>query len=456
MKKMAIRSVRVFGIATLIALAILFIPRQVQKIRIANRASTMPNVIFIMVDTLRADHVHCYGYGRNTTPNVDQLAAASTRYESAISQAPKTSLSVPSFLTSEYPQDRLDSYDNSLTEVLKNNGYVAGAVVSNLEAATTYGLKSQPWDFWDEKLCRQSVSSDQVTTKALDWISKQKSTRSKRQPFFLFALYMDPHTPYVGHQNHLFDPGYKGPCKDKADFYQGDNKRVTPPCSKEHLAALYDSDIAFTDENIGKLISGLKKNGLYDNTLIVFLSDHGEELGDHGDYFHAKFLYKESLSVPLIVKLPNQHDAKVVRGTFSLIDLAPSVLNCLGISPKELNPLGDTVDLRSSDALKDKYIYSAIDPSLRSVRNSRYTMIKGSGPITPKGVDQLFDRQSDPKELRNIAKQNRGVFDTMSNLMDKLDKLNADAAHKSKKPHKVIQVTDEDKERLKSLGYLGN
>jgi arylsulfatase len=414
----------------------------------------MPNVIFIMVDTLRADHLHCYGYTRQTSPNIDKFAAESTRYMRAISQAPMTKMSVPSFLSSEYPQDRGNAFETSLVQAFRSNGYVTGAVISNLEAARAYGVKDLPWDFWDEKLTMNDVTSPQVTSKSLDWISKQSSKPG--HPFFLFALYMDPHTPYIRHAGHIFDPEYNGKYRDRIDIPEAAILKEKPPCSVEHFKATYDSEIAFTDEHIGKLIDELKKRGLYDNTLIVFLADHGEEFSDHGDFFHAKTLYSEVLSVPLVIKLPNQHEGRTVGGIFSLIDLAPSILNNLGIDPACLRPQGSVVDLKSAAPLKDKYIYSACVPTLRSVQNAQYSMIRGCSPIiSAKDTAELYDLRNDPHELHNIAKAKPNVSSSMSQLLLKQELFVEKSIRKASKTEK-IPVTDLEKTRLKSLGYLGN
>jgi arylsulfatase len=424
-----------------------------------------PNVILIMVDTLRADHLSCYGYSRKTTPNIDGFAAGAIRFRKAISQAPATKWSVPSFLTSEYPQDRERNFHDNIATILQKNGYITAGIVSNPQVDGLPGVYGG-WDFWNTTMCSKDVSSPGIVDNALKFLS---DLPKRRRPFFLFALFMDPHSPYISHAGYVFDPNYHGPLKNQAAFPDtiAESHRLTAPCDVEHLKALYDSDIAFTDASIGKFLTELKKRGLYDNSLIVFLADHGEEFNDHGDFFHAKTLYNELLSVPVIVKLPSQHKGRVVGGgAFQLIDLAPSVLESVGIDPKMISPQGVAVNFSTATSLPDRAVFSATRPKLRAVQNARYKLIQGVTPYSTKRVSELYDLKLDPKEHHNLLP---GMEQVAKPLRDELVKQDADVAANIRAVHQIVidrilnhkmtnmpkAPTPEQKERLNSLGYLG-
>lgn len=418
-----------------------------------------PDVIFIMVDTLRADHLSCYGYSKKTTPNLDKFASEALLFKRAVSQAPATKWSVPSFLTSEYPQDRYSNYGLNLPTVLKNYGYTTAGVISNLQVDNLPGVAGG-WDFWDTKAGWTFTSSPMVVDNALAWLSKLPEERD--HPFFLFTLFIDPHSPYDKHDGFDFDSNYNGPAKKSLTMPAvSEQQRVGAPCGVEHVKALYDSEVAFTDAHIGRFIRELKKKGLYDKSLIVFLADHGEEFMDHGDYFHAKTLYNEVLSVPVIIKLPNQHEGRIVDGgAFRLIDLAPSVLKSVGINPEAIRPQGTAINLRDVTRLEDKPILSATLPHLRSIQDSRYEFIEGTTIYTKnKPVAELYDLRNDPKQHHNLFPGHADLVANFRQLISANDKIVADDIDHLKNGHEARpearEKTAEENERLKSLGYLG-
>lgn len=250
-----------------------------------SKVKKYPNVIFIMVDTLRADHLGCYGYQRNTTPNIDEFAKHRIRAERTVSQASWTTCSVASFMTSRYPQ-------------CMNLG----------DVCNPGSMDSKFTTLADAGYAREASNK---------WISKVKDRR-----FFLFALFMDCHAPYYMHSEYNFDPGYKGKIRERAplvweDWYRYSKRDI------EHTKAMYNSEIAYTDRYVGKLLEDLKQQGQYDNSLIILLSDHGEEFKEHGDFEHGHTLYNEVTTVPFIVKLPHKRNGRVLKGTFSLIDVLP-------------------------------------------------------------------------------------------------------------------------------------
>lgn len=420
-----------------------------------------PNVVLIMVDTLRADHVGCYGCTRGLTPNIDRFAEGSTRFSRAISQAPWTVPSVQSFLTSMYPEELtpmvgsnpqadytakgLGEGFTTLAETLRDAGYTTGAVISNdlLESSADW---DQGFDYVDTESCSKRVSSPLVLSTTESWLD---GTAGKR--FFLFTVFMDPHSPYIKHPDFDFDPGYRGKMVDRVGVY-GKETAMNPPCNLGHIRAMYDSEVAYTDHHVGLLLEYLKEQRRYDDSLIIILGDHGEELAEHGGLFHGHSLYQELLSVPLIVKLPHQTEGRVVDGTFPLIDLFPTIIGTLGMDSSGLDFRGKSVPLQSIQRMPDDWIFSSTrfrQNNLRAIQNSEYKYIMaldGSG-------DRLFNLKDDPDEMHNLLYTEPGVAGKMHAVIrSKEASLMRDRSPDGEsKRHGSLSL--EQKNRLRSLGY---
>src|SRR5215471_18267846 len=255
----------------------------------ARPASRHPNVILITIDTVRADHVGCYGAKNAETPTLDSLARDGTVFEHAISQVPLTWPSHTVILTGTYPfqngvQDftgtPLEPSFRSVAQAFKDHGYRTGAVVSAFVLDRSWGL-ARGFDFYDDAFAPEQFKNrdlglverraNESVTRALNWLQK-----NPQHPFFFWLHLYDPHSPY--------DPPepYRTRFKDR----------------------LYDGEIAYADHELGRLIAWLKRSQLYDSSLIVMLSDHGESLGEHGEREHGFFVYNSTIQIPLIVKPP--------------------------------------------------------------------------------------------------------------------------------------------------------
>ena len=299
------------------------------------------NVLLIVVDTLRADHMSCYGYGRETTPSVDRLAAEGWRFESALSAAPWTTPSMGALLTSRYPSmlgiaDVTSAMPEGvplLAEVLRDEGYATGAVVSHSFCSAEWGFARGFESFNDDNaLGHFGISSSDVSKLALEFLEARASSDDGR-PFFLWLHYFDPHNQYIPHEDHPFpnevgDAGRVGP---RTAFRK--LRRMAESMTPGELAEVvryYDSEIAFTDRQIGRVLRRLDELGLAADTLIVFTADHGEELNERGHFGHAYSLFDELVHVPLILRIPGE-SPRVVRELVSLVDVTPTLLELLGI-----------------------------------------------------------------------------------------------------------------------------
>src|SRR5713226_2961111 len=279
-------------------------------------AGPSPNVVVITIDTLRADHLGCYGYKQIRTPNIDALAAEGARFERAYTPVPVTLPAHTVIFTGAYPMlsgmhdfaaNKLSPTQPTLASVLKEQGYTTGAVIGSAVLDSRLGL-NHGFDFYydhfdfnrlqESNLDEMERPGNVVADVTLDWLGK-----NYQKKFFLWMHLYDPHYPY----------------------------RPPPPYRDEYKDRLYDGEIAFADAQVGRLIRFLKSKGLYGNTLIVLSGDHGESLGEHGEKTHGFFIYNATLHVPLLIHLPGAAPPRVVPDPVSLADLMPTVLQTLNL-----------------------------------------------------------------------------------------------------------------------------
>lgn len=415
-------------------------------VRARARLRDRPNIIFIAVCSLRPDHLGCYGYARATSPNIDRLAEQSVGFSEAVSQASWTRPSVCSFLTGRHIQRlgtyivQLDDRVVTLAEVLKNEGYVTIGLTSNYNAGSSVKL-NQGFGHFEESPAELDSSSVRLSARALDLIG-----RNRKRKFFLFMLFADPHSPYASHEGFTFPA-------DK----EHDAQVAQDPESGESAAALirnYDSEIAFTDHHIGRVIDRLKQLGLYDNSLIVFLGDHGEAFGEHRTFGHATTLYQELIHVPLLVKLPHQKEQVIVEGAFPLVRLFPTVLQLIGRNPAPLDLDGAPADLASMRRAPDQYVFSATrypaGVDLRSAQNGHYKLILD---LTT-AAEELYDLRKDPGEAHNVAAENRPTAKAMAEMLGALERKAAKELRGMGTQPSVEDVFDpKHLQRLRDLGY---
>jgi len=426
---------------------------------------TKPNIIFIMLDTLRADHLGCYGYDLPTTPNIDRFARESTRFQHAVSQAPYTLWSVASLMSSCYPETLFPAdiegsclganlTQPTLAEFLHDRGYATAAIISNpLLDASSFTM--QGYDSYDDRLAHlapETPTSEEMTRAAIKRVSAMKT-----QPFFLSLVYMDPHQPYVLHPQFVFG-------ESACDSIRRNRINTAYPRQfplRRKTVQAYDSEIAFTDYHIGLFLQELKRQGLYDDACIVFFSDHGEEFLDHGSWGHRWTLYEEAIQVPLIVKLPHQRQGRVVTGAFPLIDLVPSLLSSLDYDPSPLKMSGTPNHLASLLHCADKPIYSTALEGVQSVKNGTSKYICNFDPDDIQRVQDgksavirvkrtpFYDLTADPLEQHNLNAAKPAGAVLLSGLLQKHDStLYSQVMKGAPKADKAMY------DRLKSLGYL--
>jgi arylsulfatase A-like enzyme len=412
--------------------------------------SAPPNVLLVVVDTLRADHLGCYGYERDTSPHIDRLAAEGVRFEEAYSQAPWTTPSIGSLLTSRYASE-IGIYDEKsvlsddlvlLPEVLRDHGYRTGAVISHHFCSRQWNF-DQGFESFDESnvLGHAAVTSESVTSKALEFVDA-----SDGRPFFLWAHYFDPHFAYIGHDEHPFPgpAGYEGPIRDGLEYKQIYRMRnALTDVDMREMIRFYDSEIAHTDRWLGALFDGLRERGLWDDLLVVFTADHGEEFKDHGGLGHSRTVFQEAVHVPLLVKRPGgAHAGRVVTEPVPLLDVFPTILEHAGAPPSpgiRGQPLFDL-------ARDERSIVSETrrKGGVRAVVRGRYKLIHRADA----GQIQLFDLEADPSELTDLAQSSADVAERLRADLERWDRM-IEARDATQ-----IELSEEQRERLRKLGYV--
>lgn len=325
----------------------------------------MKNVVLLTVDCLRADHMSCYGYRRETTPFIDRLAKKSLFFKNAFSNGPNTRHSVPSFLSSTYPLLFLQEINGgkfhigrrSVAEILKNNGYATAAVHSNPYISKFYGY-DRGFDYFNDFLLGQvedEIKESRLkkifreVVKGLKAITLHKLPHEdgKRinyeglrwlenvdEPFFLWLHYMDVHMPYVPPNQFLEEIGVKKYSHIKK-VWMGkkiDDIKMRDKIKDEEIVDyinLYDGCVRYTDSLLKEIVSKIEKR--YPDTIFIITADHGEEFREHGDLSHLEKLYDELLHIPLLF-YGKGIDDRIIEKPVSLISLVPTILHLLGIN----------------------------------------------------------------------------------------------------------------------------
>ena len=405
------------------------------------------NVVIVTFDTTRADHIGCYGNPRARTPNLDQLAEEGVLFESAFSPVPITLPSHTSIMTGKVPfahgvRDNglfvVSNEQTTLAEVLKHNGYKTAAAIGSFPLSARFGL-NQGFDLYDERLVPEYEDlqgnrtqpkrrlffderrASQVNEAVIPWLEEHHE-----KPFFLWAHYFDPHLPHE------------------------------PPPPFRHLFAnnLYDGEIAYADENLGVLIRHLRRLGVYDRTLIVFTSDHGEGLGQHSEDTHSLLVYNTTLHVPLIIRLPNGPAATRIKRRVGTIDIFPTILAEVGIDePKRLQgnsllPLIEDAN-QASDTVPPPYYAETLSPrlgfdaaELRAIFVDDHKYIHGPEP-------ELYDLARDHNEEYNLIHQKPERAKRLRDMLQNYLATNAIAPSDA-----AVAIDENTASRLMALGYM--
>jgi len=447
--------------------------------------------VLITIDTVRADHLGCYGYTRKTSPHLDALASQGLVFERATTTLPRTTQGVGSILTGRYPKShgarglfmRLPETNLTLAEALKSAGYATAAATSNTFLRPGQGFE-QGFDHYDNPEARWDGDSAAAVTDSA--VRLLEGLTAQHQPFFLWVHYLDPHWRYEPGSpwDTAFDPGFTGPLTVYADL---DAHKFTkgklifdPPIDarqKEHIVALYDGEIARTDAALAPLLERLDR--LPGPLLTVVTSDHGESLGEHGYHFaHGETLYEGSLRIPLVFRFPGRLAAASRSSVLAEnIDIAPTILALVGVDrlqgvegrplvtagPADGNKEGDVMvpvaagrpfvhaesDFQLIHPENPRFYIRGLCGHWTSAGDGRYKLILI--PTPGKELLELYDLQADPGELTNriddppLAEVRRRLYLEVKRF--------SDCSSGGATPGSE-DMTPEQEERLRSLGYI--
>jgi arylsulfatase A-like enzyme len=417
----------------------------------ADALARAPTIIVYLVDTLRADRLGAYGYSRATSPAIDAFAREGVVFEAAIAQTSWTKPAVTTLMTGlgprrhrvNDPRDALPQSVALLSELLQRAGYTTGAVVANAHLTANSGL-ARGFDHY----AYSPVSAAKINHEVFAWID---SLPADRRPLFLYVHTIDPHAPYEPDAEYrrrlapnLVDPSVGSVASLRA---LGDHRIEATPQVIADLNALYDSDVAMNDAAFGELIDGLRKRDLYDDSLVVFVSDHGEAFREHGVFGHGWDLFEETLHVPLIVRRPGAEGSGVrVAATVRQLDLAPTLLRAAGlVAPPEMAG----IDLLA-DPVADQPAHAYLHYEGRegaSLTLGRWHVVeplsRGFAPGT-----QLFDRSRDPAQVHDVS----GARPVLTGYLQSLVRRELlDTSTKAAAPR--VEIDEETRRQLEALGY---
>jgi arylsulfatase A-like enzyme len=433
------------------------------------------NFLFIIIDTLRSDHVGAYGSELALTPNLDALAKEAFVFETPIATSAWTRSSIASMFTSQFPsglgvigrEDHIPENVRTVFEEFQRHGVATFGVTTNGNAGPSWGF-GQGFDRFDYPDLMDAYPGDRatfpargVTETALDWLRG----RGSDAPFLMFLHYSDPHAPYLPHPGLLADPPAGGRFDGSFEQLRAMDRIARDGGLEEvdvaRIRHLYAGEVKYCDLWIGKLIAGLKARGVWDDLMIVVTADHGEGLWDHGFRAHGKDLYEEMIRVPLIIRYPGTPGGRV-SPPVSLIDLGPTMLAAAGLpipaeyEGRDLWPLIAAQDAAASPlGIYSELNLDGID--LESVRLGPWKLIRDRGRPGDDGkAYEVFDLTRDPKEKSELKD---GGGEHGRRLRRALDQWQAavgrDASEQQGNP-RLRDLSETDLESMRALGYLSD
>ncbi|MBI4875222.1 MAG: sulfatase-like hydrolase/transferase [Acidobacteria bacterium] len=421
----------------LVALLVLVSCRPSSKNSIAPSLRRL-NLVLVTLDTLRADRLGCYGYSKTATPNLDQLARKGILFENAVAQTPLTAPSHASIFTGLYPtvhQVRdtggfvLPPSKTTLAQILQQQGWDTAAFVGASVLKKAFGF-SRGFSVYDDQMPKPLAGgmasefperrAGEVVDRAMGWLNSQSG-----QPFFLWVHVFDPHSPY--------DP--------------------PPPFREKYRARPYDGEVAYTDQQLGRLFETIARKSPPETTLIAVLSDHGESLSEHGEYSHGVFLYDSTLRIAFLLSGPGVPAGLRVKQQARTIDLLPTILALMGgqappgIQGTSLAPAFTGQQVPTGDSYVET-LFPKINmgwAELRGIRTNRWKYICAPKP-------ELYDLLQDPAEATNVIRDHPAEAEALDG---KLKAILGGGGDRNPEKVQTAMVDQRTLEQLKSLGYLG-
>jgi len=382
------------------------------------------NVILIVIDALRADHLGCYGYKKNIAPNIDRLANKSILFTQAFSHSTWTLPSMSAIFTSLYPywegrkEALLPKSQNTLAEILKENNYLTAGFVGGCSVHSRYGF-DKGFDIYNDKVC---LNPENINSHAFDFLFENHDKK-----FFLYLHYLNVHTAY-----------------DNTTY-----ELISRNASKKEIIDNYDRKILDMDTHIEELLDKLDELNLSQKTVIIVTADHGEELYDHGNFGHRKKLYDELIHVPLIMKFPFiKH--RIITSQVRHIDIFPTILDVAGIKiPKNIEGESLLPIIKNNES-ENRIVYSMLE-SFVSIRTDNFKMIYNMETKEK----ELYFLKDKPKEKINLTNELLTVENNLEkkileqiNLMEKQFKLLYSNQTEQRYPYFSVPIVEIDENQL--------
>jgi arylsulfatase A-like enzyme len=399
------------------------------------------SVLFVSIDTLRADRLHCYGNPRETSPTIDAIARDGVLFRNASAQKGSTWTSLTSVLTGKYPVthgvrkngDPLLPEHQTIAQLLQAQGYRTGAFLANMTTAPNRGFDTS--FMWEDAIQEQTLWDREVTTACAKWLRAMPPG----QKFFGWVHLMDPHKPYHPPPPYdvAFDPKYDGEFNGDDDQLDDVTlgRRDMSPRDFEHVLALYDGQILSCDRYVAKVMKTLEATGRLDDTIVVFFSDHGEELCDHNHFFfHTCSMYDGVTRIALAMRLPGAlPKGKIVDAQVEEIDVLPTVMELLDL-PVPRDVQGESLVLVANGRALPKNPFAFVEYAERpregrilSIRDGRWKYISNPTRFEPRNPPydwnkpegfpyeerELYDLSVDPREQKNLVNENKAKADEL-------------------------------------------
>ena len=448
------------------------------------------NIVLLTIDTVRPDHLGCYGYSEATSPNIDWIAEGGVRFENAITNGSYTTAAFPALLSSTYasmyggPFSNLDEHRPMVAEILKKHGYATGGFVTNPLLGKTIGYNRGFDTFVEEyspaddrhwvriKGIKRLLSNayfqrslraikvegrppeiyakaDAVTAHACSWL------QSVEQPFFLWVHYMDAHWPYRTQAMLNTAEEYAQEWSDRSVMHRAYHAQYPGEQIMDRIVRQYDEAIRFMDEQIGRIIALLDRQNVMECTSIFLVSDHGEEFFEHGSWQHGASvrMYDELLRVPFLLKMPGPIWSTTIKQQTDLLDIGPTILDMAQIAPDPKMEGTSLLPLITGAISEHKsHIISemvAPDWICISVRTEDYKYIyDGKRPEERK----LYDLKADPMEIQNLSIEREEIISKFERILDvHLERISSTG------PAEGLSGWHHDEvimSRLRELGYI--
>jgi len=441
------------------------------------------NIILVSIDTLRADHLGCYGYTRSTSPNLDKLADDAVLFENTFSNTSWTLPAHVSLLTSLNSANhkvlnalqKLNPNLLTLADILRNNDYLCAAFTGGGYLSCRYGF-SKGFDTYQEIRKNGDLSvrfdeSESLCGRMSEWLDK-----NFKKDFLLFLHTYQPHAPYENNSDIgkiFLNKNSKWQKIRGKDIFRGRSKRnsIISKEERENIIALYDGEIRYTDEYLIKpMINKLKELDIYDKTMIIVTSDHGEEFYEHKNWLHGITLYNESIKIPLIIKFPNSlYKGKKLSNTVRITDIMPTILEEANVNPSSFKLDGKSLlSIIKGEEKQDRTFYCDLNlrkiidssPSMYATNKNNLKLItynKIRSSLSKEIVVEfegkkieLYDIKKDSYETKNLA--NSSVYKGLCRELIKKIEQYSRSGEKTKA--ELVKMDEELRRSLKALGYI--